>query len=237
MVEAANRSNAERQPWVPSVGEGTEFTVALIGGRRLREQCLARFLEMSGIGIRIGAVENLRESLGFQKGAIDLLVIDTGDHTCSDQSIAAILACLNEVLPGVPVVVVSDREDWSAVFDALCNAVRAYFPSSLDPEILLETLRFVQRGGTFIPLDVLINERKRPQGVEARRTEMRGLTPSEQRVLELLRKGKPNKVIARELDIEETTVKVHVRRIMKKLNAANRTQAALVAQQMAGAVV
>lgn len=65
---------------------------------------------------------------------------------------------------------------------------------------------------------------------------MRGLTPSEQRVLELLRQGKPNKVIARELDIEETTVKVHVRRIMKKLHAANRTQAALVAQEMAGAV-
>jgi DNA-binding NarL/FixJ family response regulator len=43
-------------------------------------------------------------------------------------------------------------------------------------------------------------------------------------------------VIARELDIEETTVKVHVRRIMKKLNAANRTQAALVAQQMTGAL-
>jgi DNA-binding NarL/FixJ family response regulator len=64
---------------------------------------------------------------------------------------------------------------------------------------------------------------------------MRGLTPSEQRVLELLREGKPNKVIARELEIEETTVKVHVRRIMKKLHAANRTQAALVGQQIAGA--
>jgi DNA-binding NarL/FixJ family response regulator len=41
---------------------------------------------------------------------------------------------------------------------------------------------------------------------------MRGLTPSEQRVLKPLKKGQPNKVIARELDIEETTVKVHVRR-------------------------
>lgn len=219
--------------------ERTQFTVALVGGRRFREQCLARFLEMSGVRIKIGVVENLRESLVSQEGAIDLVVIDTGDHTCSDRSIAAILACLSEVLPAVPVVVVSDREDWSAVFDAVCHAVRAYFPSSLDPDILVETLRFVQRGGTFIPLDVLINapmERKRSHGAEARRTEMRGLTPSEQRVLELLRKGKPNKVIARELDIEETTVKVHVRRIMKKLNAANRTQAALVAQQMAGAL-
>jgi DNA-binding NarL/FixJ family response regulator len=220
--------------------EGTQFTVALVGGRRFRELCLARFLEMSGVRIKIGEVENLRASLVAQEGMIDLVVIDTGDHTCSDRSIAPILACLSEVLPGVPVVVVSDREDWSAVFDALCHAVRAYFPSSLDPDILLETLRFVQRGGTFIPLDVLINgpmDRKRPHGTEARRIEKRGLTPSEQRVLELLRKGKPNKVIARELDIEETTVKVHVRRIMKKLNAANRTQAALVAQQMAGAVV
>lgn len=220
--------------------EGTEFTVALVGGRRFREQCLARYLEMNGVGIVIGSVENLRESLCSREGRIDLIVIDMGDHTCSDPSIATNLACLRDVLPGVPVVAVSDREDWSAVFDAVCHAVRAYFPSSLDPEILLETLRFVQRGGTFIPLDLLINARMHRTGrqsAEAKRTEMRGLTPSEQRVLELLRKGKPNKVIARELDIEETTVKVHVRRILKKLNAANRTQAALAAQNMTGALV
>lgn len=219
--------------------EGRQCTVALVGGRRLREQCLARYLEMSGVHIVTGSVEDLRGSLVSGAGAIDLVVIDTGDHTCSDRSIAGILAGLRDVLPNVPVVVVSDREDWSAVLEALGHAVRAYFPSSLDPEILLETLRLVQRGGTFIPLEVLTKARARRDRSpvhEARRTEMRGLTPSEQRVLQLLREGKPNKVIARELGIEETTVKVHVRRIMKKLHAANRTQAALVAQQMADAV-
>lgn len=219
--------------------EGTDFTVALVGGRRFREQCLARYLEANGVRIAIGSVDDLRASFCSREGTIDLVVIDTCHHTCSDRSIVDILECLRDVLPGRPVVVVSDREDWPAVLDALCHAVRAYFPSSLDPEILLETLRFVQRGGTFIPLEVLTKaraRRDRAPGDETRRTEMRGLTPSEQRVLELLREGKPNKVIARELDIEETTVKVHVRRIMKKLNAANRTQAALVAQKMAGAV-
>lgn len=219
--------------------EGTDFTVALVGGRRFREQCLARYLEANGVRIAIGLVDDLRASFCSREGTIDLVVIDTCHHTCSDRSIVDILECLRDVLPGRPVVVVSDREDWPAVLDALCHAVRAYFPSSLDPEILLETLRFVQRGGTFIPLEVLTKaraRRDRAPGDETRRTEMRGLTPSEQRVLELLREGKPNKVIARELDIEETTVKVHVRRIMKKLNAANRTQAALVAQKMAGAV-
>ena len=170
---------------------------------------------------------------------IDLVIIDTGDHSCSDPSIRTIFAYLSDVLPGVPAVVVSDREDWPAVFDALQQGVRAYFPSSLDPEILIETLRFVQKGGTFFPLNALINapvHRNGPQGAGGRRTETCGLTPSEQRVLELLKKGQPNKVIARELDIEETTVKVHVRRIMRKLHAANRTQAALVAQQMTDAV-
>ena len=122
--------------------EGTELTVALVGGRRFRERCLARYLELSGVRITIGSVENLRESLSSQGTAIDLAVIDTGDHTCSDRSVTSILACLRDVLPGVPVVVLSDREDRSAVDSTLCAiAVRAYFPSSLDPEILLETLK------------------------------------------------------------------------------------------------
>ena len=218
--------------------EEPPFTVALVGGRRLRELCLARVLEMSGVRIRISKVESLRESVS-QEEAIDVIVIDTGDHSCRDPGSMMMLTCVRDVLPAVPVVVVSDREDWSAVLDALTLGVRAYFPSSLDPDIFLETLRFVQRGGTFIPRELLINAslpRERTQSEELRRVEVRGLTPSERRVLELLRRGQSNKVIARELNIGESTVKVHVRRIMKKLHAGNRTQAALVAQQMADPV-
>ena len=214
--------------------EGSQFTVALVGGRRFRERCLARYLEMSGVRIAIGAVENLRESLSSE-ARIDLVVIDTGTYTCSNPIIASMVGCVREALPQVSIVVVSDREDRLAVLDALRYSVRAYFPSSLDPEILLETLRFVQRGGTFIPLEVLTSPRVHPKWQGPDKMETGDLTPSEQRVLELLKEGKPNKVIARELNIEETTVKVHVRRILKKLNAANRTQAALVAQHMADA--
>jgi DNA-binding NarL/FixJ family response regulator len=219
--------------------EGTLFTVVLIAGRTLWAQCLARFLELSGLSIRIVALDNLRDRLLGQNGAVDLAIIDIGEQTCRDPDIRTSFAFLRDALPGVPIVVVSDRDDWSNVIETLNLGARAYFPSSLDPDILIETLRFVQKGGTFIPLDVLIHapvHRRRPQRTEARRTEMHGLTPSEQRVLELLKKGKPNKAIARELYIEETTVKVHVRRILKKLHAANRTQAALVAQQMADVV-
>jgi DNA-binding NarL/FixJ family response regulator len=180
-------------------------------------------------------MENLRENLLRQDRAIDVAIVDTDQQTCSEPGISTILACLEDVLPGVPIIVVSDREVWSAALDALHCGARAYFPSTLDPAILLTTLRLVQKGGTFIPLEVLSNvpvHRKRRQRDAVSRTEMHGLTPSEQSVLELLKTGQSNKVIARELDIEETTVKVHVRRIMRKLNAANRTQAALLAQRI-----
>ena len=58
-----------------------------------------------------------------------------------------------------------------------------------------------------------------------------GLTPRECDVLNLLREGKPNKIIAAALDLKETTVKIHVRHIMKKLKATNRTEAALMAER------
>jgi DNA-binding CsgD family transcriptional regulator len=60
------------------------------------------------------------------------------------------------------------------------------------------------------------------------------LTPRELSVIDLLREGKPNKLIARQLDMQENTVKVHVRNILRKLNAANRTHAALVANRLFG---
>ena len=211
-----------------------QITVALVGGRRFRELCLASFLEGSGLRIVICSVEDLLKNRRPETDA-DLTVIDTGQHTCSDSQIRTILELLRDVMPGVPIVVVSDREDWSAVADALDAGARAYFPSSHDPEILFETLRLVEKGGTFIPLELLSNvsvHRKRQQRVAVRRPDAHGLTPREQGVLELLKTGLSNKGIARELDIEEGTVKVHVRRIMRKLNAANRTQAALLALRM-----
>ena len=53
------------------------------------------------------------------------------------------------------------------------------------------------------------------------------ITPAEQRVLDLLCEGKPNKLIAHELGLATVTVKLHMRQIMKKLGVTNRTQAAL----------
>jgi len=72
------------------------------------------------------------------------------------------------------------------------------------------------------------------KGERQRRSDGLDLTPRELSVIDLLREGKPNKLIGRELEMQESTVKAHVRNILKKPNARNRTHAALVANRLLG---
>jgi DNA-binding NarL/FixJ family response regulator len=65
---------------------------------------------------------------------------------------------------------------------------------------------------------------------ETRDAELPGFTPREIQVIESLQRGRSNKVIAGDLKLSENTVKVHIRHIMRKLKATNRTQAALLSQ-------
>src|SRR5580693_7596593 len=99
-------------------------------------------------------------------------------------------------------------------------------------------LRLISAGGTFVPPDALrattAKPDDQPEGERQRRSHGRYLTPRELSVIDLLREGKPNKLIAARLDMQESTVKVHVRNILKKLNAANRTHAAFVVNRLLG---
>jgi DNA-binding NarL/FixJ family response regulator len=115
-----------------------------------------------------------------------------------------------------------------------------------------EAIQFVAAGGTFVPASVLldrdVDETSGPARQETNEIASQNwsespehmaavdFTPRELAVLSHLRDGKPNKLIARELAICEGTVKIYIRRIMKKLQVENRTQAALVATnlQLAG---
>jgi two-component system nitrate/nitrite response regulator NarL len=117
-----------------------------------------------------------------------------------------------------------------------------------------EVIQFVAAGGTFVPASVLLQgDNGQMSDVEEAnnlvnygskavihqssneiqgRSAAAGFTPRELTVILRLRDGKSNKSIARELALTEGTVKLYVRRIMKKLGVQNRTQAALVATNM-----
>jgi DNA-binding NarL/FixJ family response regulator len=138
--------------------------------------------------------------------------------------------------PEASTVVLADSDDVDEVNRALAYGVRGYIPTSVEWEVAVAALRLVSAGGTFVPADALRSTASKPgdqpEGERQGRSDGLDLTPRELSVIDLLREGKPNKLIAARLDMQENTVKVHVRNILKKLNAANRTHAAFVANRL-----
>jgi len=100
-----------------------------------------------------------------------------------------------------------------------------FLPKTMGAKSLVNAVRFMIAGETFVPASVLSMD-----GDVKESDFSRQLSQREKQVLRGLCRGQSNKEIARELDLQEVTIKLHVRTLCKKLNAKNRTQAALIAR-------
>jgi len=129
--------------------------------------------------------------------------------------------------PNTPVVIMSGLARQQDISDALEAGAAGFFPKTLNGPALVSAVRLVLAGERFVPSTdhAAANTREAPLGNESTSS----LTVREREVLELLTKGLSNKEIARQLDLQEVTIKLHVRGICRKLGAKNRTQAALLA--------
>lgn len=140
--------------------------------------------------------------------------------------------------PGLPVVVVSANEDAAEVRRALALGAVGYIPKSTPPNQLLDALRLVLGGGMYVPPLLLRAAQPRASAQVARdpatgeEAADQSLTDRQLAVLALLSQGKSNKLIARELELAEKTVKAHVTAVFRALGVVNRTQAALEARRL-----
>ena len=101
-------------------------------------------------------------------------------------------------------------------------------------EVAVAIIRIVLAGGTYVPIDCLPSQSGRERGSSARDKGSRpsaALTARELSVVRAIQLGKPNKAIAYSLNMTESTVKVHVRHIMAKLKAKNRTEIAVMSKK------
>ncbi|HUP94939.1 MAG TPA: response regulator transcription factor [Burkholderiales bacterium] len=158
------------------------------------------------------------------------------------------LAALEELrtrYPALPVVVLSSANDRASVMQALDLGAMGYIPKVSSNEVLVSALRLVLSGGIYIPPEILARSGHAPAAtvdIAAAASVQRsapprvpadlGLSEREARILRLLLEGKSNKLICRELDIAESTVKNHITQILRALNVTSRTQAVIVAAQM-----
>jgi DNA-binding NarL/FixJ family response regulator len=214
-------------------------SIALIDPKPLTRRSISEMLAKAlpdYVTIAASSCEELLESRRRPSTSPQLVIVNIRSAGVTDACVQNALECVRLQLPDVPVIVFSDRDDVEDVNEALSCGLRGYIRTSVDAEVAFAALRLIHAGGTFIPAHALRSAKPDADAEGARRglLDELDLTPRELGVLDLLRGGKPNKLIAAELKMEESTVKVHVRNILKKLRAANRTQAASVANRLLG---
>ncbi len=155
---------------------------------------------------------------------------------------------VREGWPDIPVALLSGMAETEDVKAAMELGAMGYFPKTLSGQALLKAIQLVMTGERFLPIERDTNEVMpayypdgenntlspyiRAHAPENGNSEEINLTNREKEVLTFLLSGVSNKEIAREMNLQVVTVKLHVRGICRKLGAKNRTQAALRAIEL-----
>ncbi len=148
---------------------------------------------------------------------------------------------VRDAFPDVPVALITGVAEKEDVQAAMELGAIGYFPKTLSGKALLKAIHLVLTGEKFVPLDpqsngIMPSYRADESAVPSQSSEEAAananLTPREMEVLSYLAKGESNKEIANALGLQVVTVKLHVRGICGKLDAKNRTQAALKAREL-----
>jgi DNA-binding NarL/FixJ family response regulator len=224
-----------------SFDSGKVLSVALIDSRLLIRESLLKLLHNSESFnvISFSRCSELLEKNSEVLSTIEIVLLNIGSEAIGNPEIIRNIALLNHALLNASVIVIGDREDSLQVGQALLQGIRGYIPTTLTSETFMGVLHLVQAGGTFVPtgalMEVLSWQPIAPEAVEAEVVppDLCKLSPRQREVFSLLRQGRPNKVIAYELGLCESTVKVHVRSIMRKMGVNNRTEASFFASFVA----
>lgn len=206
-------------------------TIGVIDARHLVAECLVRCLRAQRPSDHVVSFSNVIDCIAAMQDQNEptLLLMSIGASGSDDSRTTTSLATLREAFPGTPVIVLADGETAAQILEVLDLGAKGYIPTSVSLEVAVEAMNLVGVGGTFIPASSLTSSRSSIQEKGGTPIFNGAFTARQVAVVEALRKGKANKIIAYELNMRESTVKVHVRNIMKKLKAKNRTEVAFLA--------
>ena len=208
-------------------------TMIYLDARAFTRDCIGGWLRTSLNGFNVLVLQNADqvETRAVASDNLQAVIINAGPERMSSAPMACLLSRLNELFPNVPVAVLSDHEDAEEVREAFNLGVQGYIPTSLASRVAIGAVHLICIGGTFAPAATLLSEGERRQAA-AGEPVIEGFTQRQSQILDCLRRGMANKLIAYELGMCESTVKVHIRNIMKKLKATNRTQVAYLTRDL-----
>ncbi|QQA44717.1 response regulator transcription factor [Pelagovum pacificum] len=127
---------------------------------------------------------------------------------------------------GQRVALLSGEATRNVAEQALEAGAAGFVPKTLPAKSMINAVKFMAMGEQYAPIDFMTAVEETTTHPLAEK-----LTPRELQVLRGLTEGKSNKEIARDLDITEPTIKLHMKTLYRKVGASNRTQAALIARE------
>ncbi|MFW2542413.1 response regulator [Primorskyibacter sp. 2E107] len=184
----------------------------------LVRETIAAYFDASDID-EVMTVASLDEAVraAEETGTFDLVLLD---YSMPGMNGLDGLAEMRQANQGRPVAILSGTASPSVADAALKAGAQGFIPKTLAARSLLTAARFMAAGEVYAPLEFM---RGRDQASGT-------LTRREMDVLRGICEGKANKEIARSLDLQEVTVKLHVKTLSRKLEARNRTHAAMIAR-------
>jgi DNA-binding NarL/FixJ family response regulator len=175
----------------------------------------AEIHEATGIDAAVEMMSGLRH--GYDLAFLDLIMPGTSGFDG--------LLLMRSKFPHQPVLIVSAHDDPHLIQEALSYGISGFVSKSAKKAELAHAITVAISGLVYLPdwYERAAPTLNHPENAELI-SRLASLTPQQLRVLQMLRRGKLNKQIARELDITETTVKAHVSGILHKLHLYSRTQ-------------
>lgn len=178
---------------------------------------IAAYLDQDDVD-EVQTVSNLQDAVALARasGSFDLVLLDYNMPGMNGLEGLQEMRIANE---GRPVALLSGSATYEVATAALKAGAQGFIPKTLSARSLLTAARFMAAGEIYTPIDFMKAPTNDPAST---------LTRREQEVLGGICEGKANKEIARDLDLQEVTVKLHVKTLCRKLEARNRTHAAMI---------
>ncbi len=204
----------------------------IIEDHPLFQQALRTLLRQTAPEAEIESAASIDEAADVLKrgGRYALALLDL--HLPGTKDFSGLLR-LRKKFPRVPIAVVSSLDDPEIVREALRFGAIGFIPKSFRKDDFKRIIAGILNGEIYVPPG---QASATPCASQAKRDQLskglQSLTRRQLTVLQKIREGKPNREIAADLGVRETTVKAHVSDILQKLNAFSRTQLVAIAKSM-----